>query len=45
MFVAAAMASVYPAMVMGKNKRMKGPLIFRRSLKYATMTTMSRYLV
>jgi hypothetical protein len=31
-FVVAAMASIYPAMVMGKNKRIKGPLTLNRSL-------------
>ena len=31
-FVVAAMTSIYPAMVMGKNKRIKGPLTLSRSL-------------
>jgi hypothetical protein len=31
-FVVAAMANTYPAIVMGKNKRIKGPLTLNRSL-------------
>jgi hypothetical protein len=42
-FVAAVMASMYPVMVVGKNKRMKGPLLLYRSVKYATMTATSKY--